>query len=377
MGRKKVLYVITQGNSGGAQKHVKDLALYTNSQYDTAVVTGTTGWMTDTLTEYGVRTITLSKIGRDVNILGDLQAVVDLFKIIHTEKPDIVHAHSSMAGFIALLSVYLERIFSFSKKPAYIFTSHNWGFNTDKKLIAKLLYLKLQFLTVFFSSLTIAVSKATAKKMPLISSRIKVIYNGIESFRTIPKVSARKKLCPQNKHKIWIGTIAELHPNKGLDILIKSFDRFWTKNKDASLVIVGDGVWREKIEKQIEKLGLNDRVFLTGNIEGASTYLKAFDLFVLASRTEAMPYVILEAGMANVPIIATSVGGVPEIITSLENGILVRSENYQELANALQYAVEHSKEMKAMSKKLHKKVNEEFSQKNSMRSIIKEYEKFI
>ena len=104
---------------------------------------------------------------------------------------------------------------------------------------------------------------------------------------------------------------------------------------DAQLIIIGDGQLRPKLEAQIKKFNLENQITFTGSIPNASQYLKAFDLFVLPSRKEGLPYAIMEAQAAQIPIVATKVGGTPEIIQDGVNGYLAESEDSDDLAEKI------------------------------------------
>jgi glycosyltransferase involved in cell wall biosynthesis len=101
------------------------------------------------------------------------------------------------------------------------------------------------------------------------------------------------------------------------------------------LIIIGEGKMREAIAEQILTLGLSSHVFLLGNIVEAARFLKAFDLFVLVSKSESYGYVIHEAGLAQVPVVATDVGGIPDIIKNKADGILIQPDSVMELVSAI------------------------------------------
>jgi len=158
---------------------------------------------------------------------------------------------------------------------------------------------------------------------------------------------------------IWIGTISELHPNKGIDVALTAFAEVVKKNPQVIYVVVGDGQEKTRLTTQIAELNLTDRAFLVGFIADAKRYLKAFDVFTLTSRTEALPYAILEAGLAELPVIASAVGGIPEIINSPEVGLLVPiGENFQQTIEKLLADPEHAK---TLGHNFKRRVTQEFS----------------
>ena len=169
--------------------------------------------------------------------------------------------------------------------------------------------------------------------------------------------------------EIMIGTISELHKNKGLDFLVSACAEL---PDEVSVYIMGDGEEKEKLSKQIEKLGLQKKVFLLGRIENAKKYLKAFDIFTLTSRTEALPYVLLEAGEAGCVVVASRIGGVPEIVDNEKSGILVEAGNVAEISKSLKNLMLEPQKCASLGQALKQKVEREFS----LEKMISETEKF-
>jgi glycosyltransferase involved in cell wall biosynthesis len=112
---------------------------------------------------------------------------------------------------------------------------------------------------------------------------------------------------------------------------------------------------------------------LLGKIDGASQYLKAFDIFMLPSRTEAFPYAILEAGEAGLPIIASAVGGIPELISDFDLGLLVRPGNIREIKLALTRLLDNPAERASLGKNIHKKVTKDFTVKKMVEGTMGVY----
>ena len=133
-----------------------------------------------------------------------------------------------------------------------------------------------------------------------------------------------------------------------------------TENKNVINLIIGAGELEEELKKEIDKKGLIDTSFLLGSIPEAARFLKAGDLFVLPSKSESYGYVLHEAGLASVPVLATNVGGIPDVVKNNETGVLVPADNTDSLANAIkdfiknkeawnQRAAKHHEEMASRS----------------------------
>ena len=375
--KRKILFCITKSNWGGAQRYVYDLATnLPKDKYETAVVLGGDGRLKEKLEAFGIRTIPVSSLQRDVGVIKDISSFFELIKIFRKEKPDIIHLNSSKMGGIGGLAGRIARV------RKIIFTAHGWAYNEDRNFLQKFAIAILHFITVAFSHLTIAVSekaKEQFKSAGLMKKKMIVIHNGIGDIEFIEKEKARQHFVdiryPQTekvKEKIkseplWIGTISELHKNKGLKYAIEAIGKL-IKNENINIshgniifIIMGEGEERKNLEEIIKNNNLEDSIFLIGNVKNASSYLKAFDIFTLTSITEALPYAILEAGKAEVPIIASNVGGISEIIDDMRSGILLQPKKPKEISDAIEYFINYPDKKEIFSKLLKEKIDKEFS----------------
>jgi glycosyltransferase involved in cell wall biosynthesis len=328
--RKKVLYLITKSNWGGAQRYVYDLATHLDRErFEPVVALGGRGTLSEQLTHAGIRTISITSLERDVSLKKELAFARELWSILRAERPDILHVNSSKAGGVGTLLGRLARV------PRVLFTAHGWAFNEDRPWWQKLIIKTLHWLTVVFSHKTIAVSHAIVEQLqwPLAHRRMKVIHPGRTIGAMYGKSEARSRIAehaPGLKTHLrdpWILTIAELHPIKRLDVLVEAFRSVHTSFPNVRCVITGDGQERERLAALIRTHELTDHVFLTGPITEAARFLKAADLFVLPSKSESYGYVLHEAGLAGLPVLATEVGGIPDIVIHGTSGVLVAPDD--------------------------------------------------
>jgi len=367
--KTKILYLVTKSNWGGAQRYVFDLAVHFAQQPQTEVVVavGGQGELTRKLKEKKIQTFVMLELGRDIKIIGDFISFIKILKLLANEKPDVLHLNSSKIG---LMGAVAGRIMNVKK---IIFTAHGWVFSEERPLPLRTLLKFLQWLTVLATHKTIAVSHATKKEiadMPFISSKISVIHNGIDNIAFKTRVEARKELSEGHNipaQPLWMGTIGELHKNKGLVYAINAIAELAKtqpspRHKDLTFVfvIIGEGEERGNLEKQIKARGLENVVFLLGKIENASLYLKAFDIFLLPSIKEGLPYVILEAGKAGLPVIASDIGGIPEAIEHRVSGILTKPGDTKEIVSALKTFGAQEKQRKYYSNNLQKRLGSGF-----------------
>lgn len=332
--RSKVMYVITKTNWGGAQRYVYDLAVAAKKQgFDVHVAGGGSGELLTRLTDAGVPTSSITAFSRDVHLLQEIQAFFELLTLFKKERPRVVHLNSSKAGIAALAA-------RFARVPHIIFTVHGWAWNEKRPLLQKILITFVYWITLLLCHRSILVSKEAkrqARLLPFVQRKMTIIHNGVHPITYLSREEARKKLLPESKKSFWIGTIGELHPIKGHALLIEAFEHFAPDFPDSELVIIGEGEERTNLERLMRIEGVSGSTHLVGNIPEAATYLRAFDLFVLPSRSEGLPYVILEAGQAGLSVLATSVGGIPEAITDGETGMLIPYGDRGALTDGLEY----------------------------------------
>jgi glycosyltransferase involved in cell wall biosynthesis len=359
--KKKIFYIITKGNWGGAQRYVYDLSTsLPKDEFDVLVIHGQGDILGNKLQNEGVKTLKMPEMRRDINIFSEIVIFFKLLKIFFDEKPDIVHLNSSKSGGLGALAARL----TFTRK--IIFTVHGWPFNEDVSLLSKLIRRCLSYLTVLLATKTIVISKENYKQAPF---KTVLIHNGIKDIDFKDRDSARDflgELTKAPKDKTWIATISELHKNKGLEYLIQAI----SKLKEKPIVfIIGEGEEKENLSKLIEKLKLEKNVLLMGFVKNASMYLKAFDVFTLTSIKEGHPYVLLEAGLTGLPVIGSNISGIRDIIDS-ESGVLIER---QKISEAIEKLLNNPQKRAQLGVNLKDKVEKEFSFKKFFEKTLEVY----
>ena len=382
---KKVLFVITKSNWGGAQRYIYDLAInLPKENFDVKVALGGNGLLKERLDEAKIETIPIPHLQRNINAVKELLSFFSLIKIFKKEKPDIIHLNSSKIGGLgavaALVSKTLIRLFDKENKnynPKTIFTVHGWAFNEARTFRAKSVIYISQWLTSLLCDNSIIISRHDYRQalgMPLIKkNKFSLIPLGIpeNNLDYATKQIAKKVLNIEKNSKITIGTIAEFTKNKGLDYLLDAMSIL--KLPNLQLMMVGDGEDKEKIESRIANENLNDNVKTCGFVPHAAKYIKAFDIFVLPSLKEGLPYTILEAINAGVPVVASSVGGIPDLIEHGKNGYLTTPKSSASLAENLNKLISDEKLRKQFSRESKKRALKKFSFSSMLEKTIKLY----
>ncbi|PIX57008.1 MAG: hypothetical protein COZ48_03030 [Candidatus Yonathbacteria bacterium CG_4_10_14_3_um_filter_43_12] len=376
--KKKILFVITKSNFGGAQKYVFDLATgLPKDQFDVAVALGGSGILIQKLQAENIRVLPIFSLARDVNPLSDITTFFELWRMFRKEKPDVAHLNSAKAGGVGAISAHLAGV------QKIIFTAHGWAFNEERPTWQKLIIKFFSWVTVILSHETIAVSNAVRNNTagwPFVVSKISVIKNGIKEPSFLLRNEARLHLfakanihVPENA--FIVGTIAELHKSKGLTYAIEAFTKLMPENPNLYYFILGGGEEKERLETLVGLHNLQGRVFLLGFVDDASRYLKAFDIFLLPSMTEGLALVLLEAGLAGLPVVASRIGGIPEVIEDKNTGLLVPTRDSDAIALANQNLMTDRSLAKRFGEALRERVLAKFPLSRVLKDTISLYTK--
>lgn len=375
--KKKILYVITKSNWGGAQRYVYDLATsMPKDSFDVAVAHGGEGELSGKLKETGIRTIHVPCLLRDIRIGQEIKMLFALVRLFQKERPDVVHLNSSKIGGLGAFSARIAGV------PKIIFTAHGWAFKEERWWPAKKLILFFSWLTVLLAHRTIAVSRDDKNRRPQLFSAKKttLVHNGIESYVFVERNKARiallkhlEKTAAPTDDTVWIGTISELHTNKGLAYSITAMRDVVRACPNVLFVIMGEGDERPLLEQCIKENRLVKHVFLAGHIHDAPSLLPAFDIVTLTSIKEGLPYVLLEAGCAGMPVLASNVGGIPDIVEHEKTGILVRPKHSKEITQALLYLIENKNRREVLGAALQKNIRNNFTKERMVEETLKVY----
>ncbi|RJS80711.1 glycosyltransferase family 4 protein [Methanophagales archaeon] len=257
---------------------------------------------------------------------------VEIFKI----RKDLSVIHGQMVSPCGLLAMIAGK---YLQKPSITYVR-----GSDVYKATKLFKITIGEFVLRNSDVVIALTGDMKREIQKIYGReVFVIPNGIdlEKFNNLSKENVRKKLKIANEEEIivFVGTLRSV---KGIKYLIEAMKIIIQKNIDTRLMLVGDGEDRESLEKHVKELDLEKYVSFVGKVpnEKVPEYMVASDVFVLPSVSEGFPVTILEAMASGLPIVATKVGGLPEIIKDGENGFLVEPKNPKGIAQRVMLILE-------------------------------------
>jgi glycosyltransferase involved in cell wall biosynthesis len=334
----KVLLLVTLSEWGGAQHIVYLLAKHLRKEYEITVACAPNGELIKKLRQENIRVIELSALCRNLQPWHDLQALWQLYRLMKRERFDVVHAHSTKAGLLGRIAARLAGV------SVILFTAHGWAFTEGRSFWKRSLLAWIERFATRYSTKIICVSEhdyrlALEFKVAR-PEQLMVIHNGLDSqpylspsfYRgevtsTLLSFLGRKGV----EGRAVVTFVGRLAAPKDPLTLLQAIQ----KVPDCKMLIVGDGPLRRELEGFIQQNGLGERVLLVGASDRIPEILAASDIFVLSSYWEGLPLVIIEAMLAGLPVVATRVGGVPELIEEGVTGLLVPPGNPVELARAL------------------------------------------
>ena len=334
----KVIHVITRFDKGGSAENtfitVRDLD---KARYDVVLVKGASppGNSGDleieavqanvnTVRRHHVRLICLRHLVRDLQPFSDLATFFSLLRIFRREKPHIVHTHTSKAGILGRWAAWFCRV------PIIVHTPHGhvfWGyFKSWQTRLFILLERWTAKVTTAIVTLTPQEKEDHIRFRIGPEEKITVIHSGVDlqTFQADRyQPSETKVLLGIPPEMTVVGTVGRLTLVKGQEVLIRAASELIRRGEKIFLVLLGDGELRRDLEELSLRLDIAEFVRFLGWQPDVARVMAAFDIFCLPSRNEGMGKVLVEAMAMGKPIIASSVGGIPDIVRSGENGILV------------------------------------------------------
>ncbi|MCF6276339.1 MAG: glycosyltransferase family 4 protein [Candidatus Magasanikbacteria bacterium] len=368
----KILYLITKSEQGGAQTHVAQLMKhFKEKDWDITLMSSSQdGWLGKKAADFGVDFIPSKYLTNTINPLKVWKSFLEIRKVVNKTNPDIVHCHSFFAGFLGRLAVK-------GKYPT-IFTPHGWGFNVGVSFFRKHFAIQVERFSSRFTNKILCVSEY-GKKLAIQykidkPEKFIVIYNGIEDV--LPTIECAKTLS-EKVNFVFVGRLTE--PKKP-SFLLKAITLLPEDIKQkVNVTIIGKGEKEKEIKEFIIKNNLEKTVILKGLLSREDVFdqlCNKTDVFTLFSKWEGLPITILEAMSASLPVVASKVGGIPELV-SKTNGFLIERDDINSLVNAITTLVKESDLRIEMGKNSRKKIQENFTLSIMFSKVEEEYNNLL
>lgn len=320
----KVLQIITKGEPGGAQTHLLALCRALSGQIDMTVIIGGSDpadALEHPLADLGIPLLRLPPLRNSLSPLGLAHAVRALWRMLRLQRPDLIHAHSAMAGVVARIAGRLAGI-------PVVYTVHGFGFKPQAPRRQRLAARLAEWLLAPWTAHMICVSaheRALAGSLPLTARRISVIGNAVQDH----PLRANPASAP-----LRVVMVARCAAPKRHDLLLQALAHVATRQgQEMPATLAGDGPLRATLQQQAHALGLR-AVHFAGDVSAVPALLAGHGVFVLMSDHEGLPMSVIEALRCGLPVVASDLPGVRELVTPGREGLLVSNEA-EALAQAL------------------------------------------
>ena len=341
----KILREIARLNMGGPALHVAYLTAGLQKRgYDTTLAAGTLARGEDSMAfvadGLGIEVVRIDELGREISPLRDLAATIRIAKLIRRERPQILHTHTAKDGTVGRVAALLA---GSRRPPIVVHTFHGHVLRGYFGPLRSLLFRLLERWLAARTTALVAVSPQVRDDLVALgvapSERFVVIRLGIElDERVAPTQDGRlesRRYLGITGDRFAVGWIGRMTGVKRTDDVLVAFKRLRDGGVDACLCMVGDGPDRELLERRAHELGVMRDTLFVGYQEDVAPFYAAFDTLVLPSGNEGTPVSAIEALAAGRPVVATRVGGVPDVIREGEDGFLVDAGDTEQLAERL------------------------------------------
>ena len=344
--RIRILRAIARLNMGGPALHVSYLSKELEERgYSTTLVAGRVGAGEDTMAwvaeELGVEVVTVPALHRELSPPHDAVAVARLVREIRRLRPHILHTHTAKAGAVGRAAALLA---GRARPPVVVHTFHGHVLRGYFGPAKTRLFLETERALARHTTRLVAVGPQVRDELVELGiappEKFSVIRLGIDLESRVlggerERVAERHRL-GLSEDRFVVGWIGRMTAIKRVPDVLASFAALVDRGVDASLVLVGDGPDRPEAERLAGALGVADRTIFTGYRRDVAPCYALFDALVLPSANEGTPVVAIEALAAGRPVVATRVGGVPDVVDDGEDGMLLEPGDVAGLADALE-----------------------------------------
>lgn len=319
----KILFIIARADTvAGAQVHVRDLAIELQKQHHKVlVITGKKGVYNKVLERAGIKYFVCNTLRQPISPWYDWLSLRFFLDSILQFQPDIISTHSSKTGILGRLAAKI------TKTPC-VFTAHGWSFTAGVPEPSRTIYQTIEKLTEPLANKIICVSECDRQsgiQVGMKPENIITIHNGMTD------ISEDLKANLSQTNPIKIVMVARFSKQKDHLTLIEAFKNI----PDAELILIGDGEKLAEVQAYVEQIGIAEKVKFLGFRENVGEILAGAHIFALISNWEGLPYTIIEAMRAGLPVIASDVGGISEILIDGVTGYLIPRKDVATLSQRL------------------------------------------
>lgn len=369
--RIKVLVLLTS-SAGGAGEHAYQLCRDIDDERFEVTAAFGPGYPLDADFAKLEQRVELVSFARTISPLTNLRGMFQVWRLMRRERFDVLFTSCSIAGFfgriaaacaglphrVHIIQVYASRPF----QPAW------------RRLFYRQVERVLDRMTHRYVAVSSAVKRYGVETGLMTPDKVEVIYNAAELDPVAPgaRASIRAEFAIPDGARV-VGTLGRYEEQKGLTYMIGAAARLGDAHTDVHFLIVGDGPLRPQLEERARTLGIADRVHFTGWRQDVPELLSAMDVFCLASLWETFGIVLAEAMLAELPVVASAVDGIPEVVNEGETGFLVPPADEQALAEQLKVLLGDPERARELGRAGRGRALERFS----VRAMVTGYESLV
>jgi len=353
-----------------------------NNIFESSMACRPKGKLEDLVKQNNFKFFPIKNFSGPISIKNDILSLIEIIKLLKKEKFDIIHTHNSKAGFLGRLAGFIFNKLNKNNRIKIVHTVHGFAFHNKEPFFKRNLFLILEKIAAYWLDWEIFISQPLidwAKSQNLIKKKYTKVYSGIDTnnFQKSNKVDIIKKQLGINKNDFVIGEVAKLWDGKGHFTIIDTVNSLKDKISNLKVLFIGEGYLEHKLKEKIKELNLENFFIFTDFVENVNDYTSVLDIAMLISDFEGMGRVILEAMLCDVPVIATNVGGIVDLVKDNETGLLVEPNNPNMLKEKILLIFNDFKLKYKLISNAKKILNEKFTAKKMVEDINKIYLKVL
>lgn len=377
--RIKIVHIQLLPLMSGVQKVSLDELMHLDRlRYEPIVICKKEGEFTENLKKIGVRVHLIPELEREISPIRDIKALLALRNFLVKERPDIVHSHSSKTGILGRVAAYISGV------PLIVHTVHGFSFPGESRMLIRVIFKFLERMVGKITDQLIVLNKEDATiardalKVPL--DRLVLLPNGVDIATYAPVNQSERNALRlgmfgvNGAEHVLIGMVGRLWYQKNPHCFVRAAVQVLNRTKNASFFLIGDGEFRDDLEKIITESGHGGMIRILGWRSDISEILKAIDIVVLPSRWEGMPLAILEAMSTAVPVVASDIPGNNHLISDGVDGLLFPSNDSDALATAMLELIDNVDKRSCFSVQARQKILHGFTLEERIKKLTLIYE---
>ncbi len=340
-----VMHVITRCEAGAGGVAVRGAVNLPSGSYRSTLVVGSGDGLLQVARGAGIEVVVVPELVSPISPGQDARAYRALVELVRARRPDVVHTHSAKAGVLGRMAAARAGV------PTIVHTLHGFPWHDFQPAPMRQAYVRterrLSRVTDAYLAVGTAVAVEAVRRRIARPEQIVTIGPAVEPAEVTASVVSRARaraLLGLSDTATVIGTVGRMDFQKAPEVMLAALAAMSSR---ATLVWIGSGPLLEQMRDHARCLGLSDRVLLLGNREDVPRLLPAFDVFAMSSRYEGLPCAIVEAQQCGIPVVATAVNAVPDVVVPGVTGLLVAPMDAVSLARALDHAVTHPRQAAA------------------------------